>query len=222
MLSNFFMAPIRVRRHDILPEFARFSVPEYASWIPEYGDGVVFPSSEHFWHSLKALDRATFNEFTINGRLAKLEPDAFALFEDDPAEALKCYTNHKAKGAVGILAKKAVARTYEARMKSLGFRLGYYDRNTAAATVDDADVELAVWTQILTLKFEQNTPLRLILMRTGNATLYEPPMRGKVHHWNGKKNAETGEIEGANTMGRYLMAVRSVMRLFPAEWLDAA
>lgn len=215
-LSNFHEAPIRVRRHDILPFFMGMTAPAYASWIPEYGPGVVFPSSEHFWQSLKACDAHTFHAFTADVALGKLTPDAFAIFfparkNADKALAKCAYWSKKRN--VGILAKLAVSKARQRALgKARGWQFLYPDTNDAPMTPKLAELEACIWTHILTLKFEQNPGPRLALMYTGNAHLYEQA-RMNPGHWAGMVTKE-GTFEGENAMGRYMMAVRSVFGLY--------
>lgn len=60
-LGNFARTPIRVRCRD-LPRKVRAAFPAWARWVGQ--QGVVFPSVEHAWQSLRAKRRSVFDIFT--------------------------------------------------------------------------------------------------------------------------------------------------------------
>ena len=213
-LSNFAPAPITLDLTE-LPTYASLLSPSVdRTQLPALLD---FPSSEHAWQALKADDTATFRMFMTDGFLSRLTPEVFEWLTTKKEWGKKMtreeYGAHKvayySRGGiamVGIVAKMA-ASPERAR------RLGYALRDDREFL--EADVEEAVWIELLAAKFSQNEEARRTLLGTGNVRIVEHDKGARKHgsHWGGLVNPD-GSVTGANKMGLFLERVRDA---FPPE-----
>ena len=145
----------------------------------------VFPSVEHYFQGMKFIpkDRKRF----VKGE------------EFDRKKETKA-SNAKEEMAKGRLAKSA------------GSKSGSAKYNLTLAT-DGLDQEVAKrrMKRALLKKFEKE-PFKSLLLETGaSRQLIHIPMRGKTDFWTGKRDKNTGDIVGENTMGKLLMEVRDAM-----------
>lgn len=203
-LSNFYLAPIKLTRDNVTPAMKQVC-PSLEEFLKQ--GGMAFHSSEHLWQSLKALNYQTFREFGVAGVLSQWNRVSFARFYPKPGVAATKFDYWNKKQNRGILAKLAANPKHAAR--AFGWQQGV-DMNFEREHLE-AGLEKQVWVDILQMKFEQNPPLKEILLATGSRPLMEMA-RNPVDHWGGMISAETGAIIGCNFMGQYMEAVRDLLR----------
>jgi len=167
----------------------------------------TFPSTEHLWQSLKALDRATFLAFTTTGRFGTWDPDFFlsVVNKKHPEKALVEMKRWQQKNLIGIMAKLAASKHTE---KVLGLE-GHLQYNHEYAL--SAEVEQEVWLAILRLKFLQQAHFKELLVSTGTSVLYHGVAAHKRMSWGAvlRRNEDGHKVlMGDNKMGKYLSLIR--------------
>lgn len=146
----------------------------------------VFPSVEHYFQGMKFIpeDRARF-----------MKGGEFDVKKETSAKA-----NDREVINKGRLAKSAGSKSGSAKYN-------------LTLTADGLDQEVAKqrMKRALQRKFDQE-PFKSLLLKTGGAQLIHIPSRGQTDFWTGKRDKNTGEIVGENTMGKLLMEVRADMQ----------
>ena len=206
-LSNFHLALIKLNVHDLTPAMETVC-PKLQVFLRAHSGRVIYPTSEHFWQSLKAQSLKAFSAFVMDGDglLARWDLATFMRFYPNQEKAASKLAYWSKKHNRGILAKLAAKPK---RAKLLGWKQGEdmdYEREHL-----DADLERQVWLDILKMKYQQNEgPRKVLLEDTAGKRLVEMA-RKPTDHWGGMVNHETGEIRGFNAMGQYNEAVRALL-----------
>lgn len=145
----------------------------------------VFPSVEHYFQGMK---------FISKDRKRFMKGEEFDRKKETKA------TNAKEEMAKGRLAKSAGSKSGSAKYNL-----------TLASDGLDQEVAKRRMKRALEKKFEKE-PFKSLLLETGaTRQLIHIPMRGKTDFWTGKRDKNTGEIVGENTMGKLLMEVRHAL-----------
>jgi predicted NAD-dependent protein-ADP-ribosyltransferase YbiA (DUF1768 family) len=206
LLSNFATARVVVRASDDATVSALSLVqPLIRTFLASLENHeAVFPTSEHVWQSLKALDLTTFREFTVSGRFGAWDSNVFvATKRGDVDKGKRGMTHWMRKDMLGIQAKLA-ANPKHGKALELGATKMNYVRERLAS-----DVERTVWLAILRLKYGQNVSALHALRGTGAAThLVEFDRSGAKSHWGGCMRAADGKLVGENVMGLFTMEIR--------------
>lgn len=205
LLSNFALAPIKVSA-NALSEKVLDAFPLLREWLR---DEKTFQSAEHLWQSLKAIDYTSFCAFCDDGQYARLTEQAFGVFYKSKQVAQRKMKFWSRKQNEGIIAKLVANPQHR---KKVGIALDYTKENL------DADLERAVWADVLRLKFTQHPELKQVLLDTRDDYLLEHSRSAKsryekhciTEHWAGLVD-ESGDLYGDNAMGRYLMSLRTVL-----------
>lgn len=186
------------------------------------GDGSVkmkkshFPSSEHYFWAHFMSRECDISRLCVGGDLGGMEGLILLLGEKSGRSKVKYWSK---KNNVGIVAKTLALQRGDSRFraKNLGiemsidmFEEGYGPRRKLLLA--------RVWRKILMDKFGQNTPLREILISTGDEVLVEfCRANPEKQFWTGQvKNGvkklkgltEGGDIVGNNFMGKCVCATR--------------
>ena len=214
MLSNFSdHGGITLQAKDVTAAM-RVVCPEIDEWL--HGAPYVFPTSEHCWQALsKAATFGTFKHFTTHGALlgcCMTTPWLWFRGVKTCEEGRKKLAYWEKRECIGIIAKMAVTRG-----ETLGLSLrrveGETTQGIAPATL------IAIWDDILRLKFTQNVNARRALLATGDKILVELDIAANRKGGEGAEercfwggNVVNGVLRGHNFMGKRLMALRAALR----------
>lgn len=214
-LSNFHVASITIESEDV-PESVLRVNPSVADWIEEIGEA-TFPSAEHLWQSLKALNYGTWIKFLEDGEFGSLSVDFFAKVvlqtsrknpNYDKWEAAQSKVRYwSSKNSVGIVACMAVNKTNRRKLGLTDDDIDYSSEDMDIDTLQD------IWHFIHLAKYGQNPGLKEILLGTGNAYLLEFDKSAqrlanadKEAFWGGMLIGDL--VVGRNMMGKMLMTAR--------------
>lgn len=219
IFSNFHRAPILFTA-DMVPAAMQRKWPKLVSWLNK--TPAHFPSSEHLWHALKALDYNTFRAFTSTGILARY-PNPSLLDSALVRAGVKAGAFWQKKDMIGIVPKMVVnPKSGIAAILNLNLRF----LETTPDLLLSPAIEKIVWLTILRQKYEQNPAFKRVLVCTGNTYLLEYAkgarrayiQRKELDQWGGLITREPRLMPGSperivlygeNKMGRYLMALRT-------------
>lgn len=201
-LSNLNHAPVELTAETVTAELLAVN-SKLGEWVRS-GETLRFETIEHLWHALKALDRATFLEFTSSGRFGRFNAAVFAEFFPGQGAEKHAYWSKKQNN--GIIPKLASNRKYGTRL-GVGKSLKYEREQNPEA------VQRAVWQDLLSRKYIANKLHRDALLATGDKTLIEFD-RGstvaKPSFWGAC--VREGVVVGENFMGKMMQEVRSKLK----------
>ncbi len=174
--------------------------PQFAHFLGS-APGLTFPSLSHVWAALGAHDAATAARFSVDGDLGRWDDKIFAII-GMTALSFKAWRKRR---AIGVLARYVADQRY---MHLFGL-----DRLTPIGDLlhlTRAEA-LALWTPLLTLKFEQSRRARASLFSThGYQLVLLQGMQPSANIWDAYFDAH-GHLVGENRMGIYLDLVRDTL-----------